>query len=346
MKISKEKLQKALEIVKPGLASKELIAQTTSFAFMEGKVVTYNDEVSISHPVEGLDITGAVDAELFYKFLSKITEEDMDLTVEGNELQVITKKGKAGLSLESEIKLPVKQELSDKVKWYPLPQGFIDSIRFVIPASGTNLSEPLLTCVHVNKVGYVEASDGLRLARHGLSDELPINTFLIPAKSALEVTKLTPSPTRIAIEKGWVRFRTKFGTIISCRLFFEDKYKNMAPYLQSEGGKRITLPDKGLIEMLSRAMVFAKREHSYEEQVVITIKEQSLKMEAKADIGWFREEIPMSDYKGKPLRFAVPPYLLKDILSETRGCLILSDKIVFQGSDWNYVGALKILTEK
>lgn len=346
MKINKEKLQRALEIVKPGLASKELIEQSTSFAFMEGKVVTYNDEVSISHPVEGLQIQGAVYADLFYKFLSKVKEEEIELTVEGNEIQTTLKKGKAGLTLVKEIKLPLRQELSESVKWKPLPEGFIDSVKFVIPACGTNLSEPLLTCVHVNKSGFVEASDGLRLARHELTDEMPVNTFLVPAKSILEVVKLDPSPTRIAIEKGWVRFRTKKGTIISCRLFFEDTYKNMSPYLQSDDGKRVLLPEKGLDESLARAMVFAKRDHSYEEQITITIGKGVLKMEAKSEVGWFREEIMMDHYKGIPLRFVIPPYLLKDILSETRACLITSNKIIFQGTGWNYVGALKLLTEK
>ena len=48
MKINKKELQEALERVKPGLASRELIEQSTSFAFMRDRVVTYNDEISIS----------------------------------------------------------------------------------------------------------------------------------------------------------------------------------------------------------------------------------------------------------------------------------------------------------
>ena len=56
MKTNKTKLQTALEIVKPGLANKEIIEQSTSFAFLKGKVVTYNDEVSISHPLKGIEL--------------------------------------------------------------------------------------------------------------------------------------------------------------------------------------------------------------------------------------------------------------------------------------------------
>ena len=51
MKINRLILQKALETVKPGLANKEMIEQATSFAFMKDKVVTYNDEISISYQI-------------------------------------------------------------------------------------------------------------------------------------------------------------------------------------------------------------------------------------------------------------------------------------------------------
>ena len=70
-------LLKALEIVKPGLASKEIIQQTTSFAFIEGRVVTFNDEISISHPVPDLDIQGAVQADELYKFLKKTKADEI-----------------------------------------------------------------------------------------------------------------------------------------------------------------------------------------------------------------------------------------------------------------------------
>ena len=75
MKINKAELQTALEKVKPGLASRELIEQSTSFAFMGDRVVTYNDEISISHPVAGVDINGAVKAQALYDFVSEVKKE-------------------------------------------------------------------------------------------------------------------------------------------------------------------------------------------------------------------------------------------------------------------------------
>jgi len=343
MKISKEQLQKALEIVKPGLANKELIEQSTSFAFMDGKVVTYNDEISISHPVEGLEIQGAILADNLYKFLGKIKEDEIELTVEDNEVLLSTEKATAGFTLQTEIKLPLNEELKNKEPWQRLPENFIENIAFVMTASGSSMNEPLLTCVHVNKTGFVEASDSYRIARHTLSKEMPVDTFLIPATSVVEVVKLDPKPTRITRGKGWVHFRNRTGTIISCRIY-EDKYKDLSSILQVTG-TRVILPE-GLDGILAKAMVFSKRDHILEEEIIMIIKNKNLKMKASSDSGWFEEDVDMPDFKGDPIKFVITPYLLKGILKETRTCELARDRVKFEGTDWIYVSVLRDPKEK
>ena len=103
MKINKAELQRALEKVKPGLANRELVEQSTSFAFVRDRVITYNDEISISHPVTGLEVCGAVKAQALYEFLNKIRREEID--VEWEENQVVIRAGRAKARL-------VRQEVS------------------------------------------------------------------------------------------------------------------------------------------------------------------------------------------------------------------------------------------
>jgi DNA polymerase III sliding clamp (beta) subunit (PCNA family) len=343
MKINKIRLQEALEIVKPGLANKELIEQSTSFAFMNGKVITYNDEISISHPVEGLELEGAILADNLYKFLGKVKKDDIDLSVEENEIILTTGKAKAGLTLQTEIKLPLDEELNEKGRWQKLPENFINDIAFVMTAAGSNMSQPLLTCVHIHNSGFVEASDSYRFARRQLSAEMPIGSVLIPALSVVEITKLDPKPTRVAEGKGWIHFRNSTGTIISCRIF-EDRYKDLSPFLKVEG-TRVVFPE-GLDEILARAMVFSKRDHMLEEEIVIIIKDKILKMAAKSDSGWFREETDMPNFKGEPIKFVITPYLLKGILSETKVCELTHNRIKFEGTGWIYISILKDIKEK
>lgn len=340
IKIDKAELQTALEIVKPGLASKEKLEQSTSFAFIAGRVVTYNDEISVSHPVPGLDLEGAILAENLYKFLGKVKEKEITCTSTSSEIVLTAGKAKAGLILQSEVTLPLKEELGEAKSWKRLPTDFVKDIKFVMAASSKDSSRPKLTCVHVNQSGYVEASDGLRIAWHELTDKMPIPTFLIPATSVIEVVKLNPNG--IAVGKGWVHFRTKEKTIISCRILAEE-FVQTAPLLRLQGTE-VFLP-AGLDEVLDRATVFSKRDHLLDEEVLITIKNKKLIMEAKSESAWFKEEVDIN-FNSEPLTFSITPYLLKGILSETSACELSDKKIKFKGPKWIYVGLLRYLNIK
>src|SRR5690554_5571655 len=124
LQVKKAELQAALEKVKPGLADRELIEQATSFAFMNGRVVTYNDEISISHPVQDLDVEGAIKAEALYSFLNRVKQDIITIDVDDNQVKIKAGRSKAGLVLEKEVKLPV-EEVGEIGKWMPLPEGFV-----------------------------------------------------------------------------------------------------------------------------------------------------------------------------------------------------------------------------
>jgi hypothetical protein len=335
MNVNKKNLQDALEIVKPGLASKELIEQSTSFAFIKGRVVTYNDEISVSHPVKGLELEGAIKAAELYSLLSKIKKEEIEFSIDGNEIKIVAGRSKAGFTLQSEIKLPLDEDVAEKGKWKDLPENFIKFLGFAMSSCAKGMSKPVLTCVHVSKDGFIESSDDYRITQCNLGEELPFEDFLIPATSAVEVVKL--QPTKIAEGKGWIHFQTEEETIISCRIF-EDPYPNISPLLQMDGIE-IILP-KTIEEALDKAMVFAKRDHLLEERVDLILENNRLKISSSSDSAWFEEEINFS-YKGEAVQIGITPYLLKGILSETQACEVSEEKLKFQGEGWIYVTALK-----
>jgi hypothetical protein len=341
MQINKEQLQKALEKVKPGLAGKELIEQSTSFAFVGGRVITYNDEISISHPIEGLQLEGAILADNLYKFLGKVKKDEIELEINGNEILLTSGSAKAGLILQTEIKLPVNEEIAEKGKWKKLPEGFLEGMKFVMTACTRDMSKPILTCVHVNQEGYMEGSDSYRIARYDLATEMPVDTFLIPASSVVDMVKL--HPIKIAEGKGWIHFQTKEQTIISCRLYDKDTYPVTDTFYSVEG-QLVVLP-QSLDKVLERAMVFAKRDHILDESILLTIKEKRLTIRADSETGWFEEEVPIQ-YKDSPISFQVTPYLLKSILSSSQGCTISKDKIKFSNEFWQYVAVLRYIKEK
>lgn len=336
MKINKQQLLEALEIVKPGLASKEIIEQSTSFAFIGDRVITYNDEISISHPIEGLNLQGAIEAPNLYKFLGKIKDEVLDFEPKGNEIILKTGRAKAGLLLHAEIKLPL-EEVSGKKKWIDLPENFNKFISFAMTSCSKDMSRPVLTCVHINQTGVIEASDNYRITQCNLGDELQFETFLLPASSAVEVVKI--NPINISIGKGWVHFKSESDTIISCRIIL-DKFPNVTQVLNVKGTK-IILPQT-INEVLEKAMIFAKRDHITDEIVSITIYEKKLVINAKSDTSWYEEDVNIN-YNGEKIIFSITPYLLKSILSETRECILGNEvnKLKFEGEGWQYVTMLR-----
>ena len=337
MKINKSQLLEALEIVKPGLANKEIIEQATSFAFMKDRVVTYNDEISISHPIEGLDLYGAIQAEALYKFLGKIKKDELDLELKDNQIILTTGRAKAGLAIQAEITLPLESEISEKGKWKKLPENFNKFMFMAMNACSKDMSKPLLTCVNVRKDGIIEGCDNYRIINCDFGMEMLVDTFLIPASSVADVVKL--QPTKIANGKGWMHFLNAQDTIISCRII-EEVYPSTSHLLNIKG-IRLILPNT-TNEVLDRAMVFSKRDRALDEMVDVSIADRRFKMTAKNDSSWFEEDVNMK-YDGEPIQFSITPHLLKSILLETKECLISDNNSVlkFEGEGWQYMSMLR-----
>jgi DNA polymerase III sliding clamp (beta) subunit (PCNA family) len=215
-------LLKILEKVKPGLSQNEIIEQSTSFAFMGDRVVTYNDEISISHPVNELNITGAVKAEELYQLLGKLKKDEVVIEASENELILTCGKTRAGLAFQEEISLPL-EEVGEIGDWKSLPEGFCEAVAFVIPSASRNMVVPAFTAVHVRKNGIIEASDGYRVTQKKLT-EIGLENCLIPAHVAKELIKYPI--THQASGEGWRHFKTEDGTIFSCRIL-EEKYPDI-----------------------------------------------------------------------------------------------------------------------
>ena len=78
MRINREELLHQLETVAPGLSQKAIIEQSNCVVFQDGKVQTFNDEVSCCTDC-CLKITGAVKAKALLELLRKLSEDQLDI---------------------------------------------------------------------------------------------------------------------------------------------------------------------------------------------------------------------------------------------------------------------------
>lgn len=342
MIIDKDKLRQALEVVKPGLASKEIIEQTTSFAFLDGKVITYNDEICLSHPLEELDINGVIKAEELYKFLNKTKQKEIELTQ--TEDQIILKAGRsqAGFALTTELHLPLEEEISTKKQWHELPEKFIEALNFTIPCVSQDITNPKLTCIHLNQKGSVESCDNFRIAFFQFDTELPVKSALLPGKSAKEVIKI--KPTHITDDNGWLHFKNEAGTELSCRIFHEDYIDTKGVINKKHDFINFTFPEETK-EILEKAQIFAQAsvKDINQEHVEVSVKKKTLLIESQSETAWFKERIRVKDYTGEDFVFAVTPYLLKEILDTTNSCEVSESVLKFSSSNWIYISALRKL---
>lgn len=328
MKLNRKKLLEALQIVSPGLSKREFIDQATFFAFVVDKVVTYNDSISVSHPVEGLDLDGAVIAEEFQKMLNKYKTDEVELIVEGPELKVSSGKANTWIKFDETVKLPL-DELT-KSKWQPLDAEIIKAIKFVAPVCGKDNMKPLLTAVHVSNKGFVEASDSYRIVRYNVP-KFASESFLLPKEAVNHVCGI--NPIKISKGNGWIHFKNGNGTVLSTRTFDDDKYPDTSRFL-SVKGQTIKLPEV-ISEILERAVVIDK------ELIDIHIINDYLKVSSKSDNGKFHEEAEMLGFTGE-VTFKINPTFFKSVLSETLECSISNNLIIFETDKWKNVTLLSV----
>ena len=341
--VNREEMLKALSAVQPGLAIKELVAQSTSFVFVNGNVVTYNDEVSVRHPLKDMAATieGAVLAEGMLGILNRIKKDTV--TIQQMDKEVLVKGGnyRAGLPLQTEVKLPLK-EMGEVKKWYPLPPLFFKALKFVLFSTSADMSHPILTCVYIDpKRGLAEASDRYRAARFGYGATLEgLGGFLMPASSVKQVLEYDMKEVgRTSEGDGWIHFRSEEGTIFSARIYDGD-FPDTDPLYTATAGVTIPFP-KNIAEIVDRAVILSKKDKKGTESIEVAVSPGRMSFSTAGISGW-SEELLKCPYKGAPVSFLIDPTFFQDLVElGTRKCQVAERLVKFQGEGWDHVVALK-----
>ena len=134
-KTNKEELLQMLSAVKPGLSQKDIVEQSSQFIFTREEIITYNDQVCISHPFK-TDFKCSVDASNLYKLLLGVPGDKIEMKFEDNQLRVVGSKFKAGLAVS--IEDTIYELFSDirvgfKRGWKVLPSDFLEGLFLLFP---------------------------------------------------------------------------------------------------------------------------------------------------------------------------------------------------------------------
>jgi len=330
--VNREELLGRLEAVVPGLSPREIIEQSNCFVFLDGEVLTYNDEVACRAPSPlPASFTGAVRADKCLDILRKFPEEDLEVRRRGGDLLFSGKRRWTGLRLEAEVLLPVTAVERPK-KWRPLPAEFGDAVGVVARCASRDQSRFSSTCVHLHPE-WLEATDDVQVCRWPLVTGLTKST-LVRHTSLQHVA--TAGATEFALTPQWLHFRTTGGLILSCRRY-RDEYPDIAPVLKVRKASPVQFP-KSLAEECEKADVFSS-ENVEQNLVRVEMAPGALRVRADGVSGWFLASRKFR-YNGPQRVFYCPPQLLIDLVMRHNECLVAADRLWVKGDRYTYFTCL------
>jgi DNA polymerase III sliding clamp (beta) subunit (PCNA family) len=325
-----KELLNALEKVKPGISSKSSSEGMSYFYFSGTDVITYNDKISIQHPFE-TDFNLFVKANDFYKIISKLSTEEINVVEKNNKLNITGKKIKSSLATiqDNEVSERIKSlsKSLSKVEWQELPKNFNESILLCSFTASTQISAGTLICVYL-KENICVASDNSRISYATLDSE--IDEMFIQASEIKNLVSI--SPTKYAITQSWLHFKNEDGCVFSIRKI-EGEFPDFMSLFDFEGIK-IDLP-KEIIEGIDIASILADVN---DKAINIKIAKNAVILSAKSDGGKIMHRSKI-DYDKEEINFSINPDFIKEMMKHNSHVSIGEGKAKLQTESFSLLTA-------
>lgn len=327
--IKTKSLLAKLEKVLPGLASTEILEQSQSFLFIEDGIATYNDEILIMLPYQS-PIKGAVPSAPLMGLLNKTTEEEFEIETSKNEIVFAGQKAKAGITLDLDIKNPVLETLKSlrsRHKWNPLPKDFIEVCSFVLDSCSSNMSTPILTCVHITPE-YAESCDNIRATRYTFESAASKKlNCCIPSSVIRLLSRYQFDEIDLGTD-GWVCLKeAKSGLMLACRTF-KEAFPDLAPIF-SITGDILKFPVE-VEQAVQAAEVFNSAAFDTDRSVAISVAGDKMKIKGQDACGWYRQTITLKKPMSKEIAFSVHPALFSNVIKKSKKAEVDDCKICFK----------------
>ena len=344
--VNRNDLAAILSQVAPGVGSKETTLQETCFVISNGYVYTYNDEICISAALpEGMDQLDefAIQAREFQSIVNKLKDEQLNIELEEGMLVIKTKRSKAEMKIEGQIKMPI-DEIQFPEKWTPLPDRFSVALKDVLPAVSRDASKKLATCVFMHD-NMIEASDVDKAARFTFDKNVfpkkKDGIFLPHMPASTVVIRFLPEA--YASDEGWIHFKNG-DAILSCRLYYHgQEFVDLSQFIDADGIV-VELPED-LPNALERAGVFIASsdgtEVTHEDRYVnIRIVDGWCVIFGEGGAGRYEESMKI-DYKGDDIEFNTDVQTLVNAVAENQTVEICNGYVKISDENFAYIVSFK-----
>lgn len=311
--MKRKELLQALLTVKPGIASKDIIESMTYFYFSGSSVISYNDMISIQHPLK-TDFQTFIKADDFFKVISKVKSDTLAFKLENSQLKMKSDKMMNSFAtiFDDEIvaRIATVQESLEGVTFKKLPSNFSEGVKLCIQVASRNESDQMLTCLYISGKNIV-ATDNVRIARYILKASM--DDMMIKASELKSLALI--NPVKYCVTPSWIHFQNESNCIFSIRRI-KGNYPDMLKYTEFTGVE-VSLP-KNILDGVDIASVFTE---DADDAIAITIKKGKYRIYKESDAGKidFRDNI---DYDGQDITFKINPNLLKEMMNHSTNVTI------------------------
>jgi DNA polymerase III sliding clamp (beta) subunit (PCNA family) len=326
--VERTKLINVLNEIKCGLTQNEILEQSNAFVFKNKKICSFNGEIfaDVEYDIKIKEPFAVVGADLI-KILEKVPDEDIDITLEGNELLIKGRQKKAGITIFKEILLPFN-EVPAPGKMEKPPAELSHSLLQCARVCGNDHTNSKTTHVHIGS-NLVEATDGYRFFRVDLKTRFN-KDIMLPADAILSIGERIISGAEF--KEGWLHLITIGKTRISIRCSDMDYFeKETLKDLIEVKGSKGQFP-KGIKEALDRSRVMQDNMN----EVHITLKKGVVKIRTEKDGGWYEERQKIK-YNGEDISFTVNIDFLAEILGKTSDVIFGDGKIKIEKENFHFV---------
>jgi DNA polymerase III sliding clamp (beta) subunit (PCNA family) len=334
MKVKTEEFREILRKVQPGLATKGIVEQATHFVFTGDDILTYNDAISISYPLE-TDFECSVPAEALYKLVSKLTEDEIELTMTDGQLHIVSGTTTAGINVSTDktiLDMVDTIGLPEDDDWKPLGPDFQEGLGLCIFSASNDITAPYLTCISVEQNRLVSGDD-VRVSLFELENSIKDN-FLLPALSAVELIKF--DITEYALGKSWVYFCTE-DDIIFCSRIVVDEYPDVEDWFNVKGPTMI-IPSK-FKESVDIVAPMSDGDFDIDKQIEVSVKNNELRCRSEGVVGWTQDTSQVKE-KMPDIGFKVNPIFLLEVLGKETTMIYEEGKILLLSGKLKHLMAL------
>jgi hypothetical protein len=325
--IKTSELISALSKIKSGISTRGVVDGFGNYSLDDDFVRTYNDHICISYPFK-TGVVASVKAENLNAVLSKIDVENIELSVVDNSLLINGGNTKAGLIKTEGVKhIPINGE------WKDLPEDFLHGLSLCSFSAADTMSMGILYCIHVNRK-KLYSSDNYRISKYELSKEIR-DTFLIPAKSAEEVSKF--KVTKYLLDESWVHFKSDTGVIFSCRIV-NGIYKDVDRFFEVEG-KEFVLPEN-IKKYVDSSLVMADGKREFEKKIEMTLSKDQIILRGETETGWIESKVPCQLDLEESFKVTINPVFLNEVLNKSTSIIVREGRALFKSENFQHVMVL------